>query len=87
MLMDEDGKEALQSGQRGEMWLRGPNRMKGYWGNPKATAETITKDGWLQTGDIAYRDSSGKFYIVDRKKVGPLLITLAAYEHGLMYCG
>lgn len=43
--------------------------MKGYWGNPKATAEIKTGDGWLQTGDIAHRDTAGKWYIVDRKKV------------------
>jgi len=42
--------------------------MKGYWGNPKATAETLTPDGWLKTGDIAYVDDAGKFFIVDRKK-------------------
>ena len=43
--------------------------MTGYWHNPKATAETLTSDGWLKTGDIAYRDESGKWYMVDRKKV------------------
>lgn len=43
--------------------------MKGYWNNPKATQETKTEDGWLKTGDIAYVDDNGKFYIVDRIKV------------------
>ncbi|KAK5673902.1 hypothetical protein LTS12_029666 [Elasticomyces elasticus] len=42
--------------------------MKGYWRNPKATQETKTEDGWLRTGDIAYIDDNGKFYIVDRIK-------------------
>lgn len=44
--------------------------MKGYWNKPEATKETLTPDGWLKTGDIAYMDEDGKFYIVDRKKVG-----------------
>lgn len=42
--------------------------MKGYWHNPKATSETLTSDGWLKTGDIAYVDDTGNFFIVDRKK-------------------
>lgn len=42
--------------------------MKGYWKNPKATAETLTPDGWLKTGDIACVDEDGQFFIVDRKK-------------------
>ena len=43
--------------------------MKGYWRNEKATAATFSNDGWLKTGDIAYRDDAGKWYMVDRKKV------------------
>lgn len=42
--------------------------MKGYYKNPKATAETITSDGWLKTGDIGYYNTKGKWFIVDRKK-------------------
>ena len=42
--------------------------MKGYWRNPKATADTKTTDGWLKTGDIAFPDQNGKWYIVGRKK-------------------
>ncbi|KAL9108242.1 MAG: hypothetical protein Q9227_006980 [Pyrenula ochraceoflavens] len=53
---------------RGELWVKGPNIMKGYWRNPSATAATLTPDGWLRTGDVAYIDTDGKFYIVDRLK-------------------
>lgn len=70
-IMTEDGlTEITERGDsaRGELWCRGPNVMKGYWGNPKATAETLTSDGWLKTGDIAYVDDNGKFFIVDRLK-------------------
>lgn len=52
----------------GELWVRGPNVLKGYWQNAKATSETKTLDGWLKSGDIAYIDKNGKWYIVDRKK-------------------
>ena len=53
---------------RGELWVKGPNVMKGYWHNSTATAATLTPDGWLRTGDIAYIDAKGRFYIVDRMK-------------------
>jgi acyl-CoA synthetase (AMP-forming)/AMP-acid ligase II len=48
--------------------MRGPNVMRGYWRRPDATAETITPDGWLRTGDVAYVDADGYFFIVDRVK-------------------
>jgi len=70
-IMSEDGQQEITERgpqARGELWCRGPNVMKGYWRNPKATAETLTPDGWLKTGDIAYVDEHGKFFIVDRKK-------------------
>ena len=54
-------------GETGELLVKGPQVMKGYWNRPDATAETIT-DGWLHTGDIAKMDEEGYFYIVDRKK-------------------
>lgn len=58
----------------GEIWVSGPNMMKGYYKKPKETSETIVyEDGlrWLRTGDIGYTDSRGCFYIVDRMKVSP----------------
>ncbi|KAL1849980.1 hypothetical protein Plec18170_007076 [Paecilomyces lecythidis] len=67
-IMAEDGVSELGRNQRGELWVRGPNVMKGYWRNPEATRDTKTVDGWLKTGDIAYVDSEGRFYVVDRKK-------------------
>jgi long-chain acyl-CoA synthetase len=55
-------------GEEGELWLRGPQVMKGYWQRPDETAKTVTEDGWLRTGDIARMDEEGYFYIVDRLK-------------------
>lgn len=67
-LIDDDGKE-VASGERGELLLRGPNVMRGYWNKPKETRETFTDDGWLKTGDVAYLDPNKQIFIVDRKKV------------------
>lgn len=58
----------LKVGEEGEIVVRGPQVMKGYWGRPDETANTIDPDGWLHTGDIARMDEDGYFYIVDRKK-------------------
>lgn len=66
MLMDESGNE-VAPGDSGEMWVKGPQVMKGYFNRPEATDEII-RDGWLATGDIARADDDGYFYIVDRKK-------------------
>jgi len=63
----EDGTTDVPVGETGELLIKGPQVMKGYWGRPEATAETIT-DGWLHTGDIAKMDEDGYFYIVDRMK-------------------
>lgn len=62
----ENGEE-LPPGGCGELLIKGPAVMKGYFNRPEATAETI-KDGWLHTGDIAKKDEDGYIYIVDRKK-------------------
>ncbi|KAJ5167021.1 uncharacterized protein N7482_005802 [Penicillium canariense] len=68
-IMAEDGvTELLERNQRGELWVRGQNIMKGYWHNQRATRETKTEDGWLRTGDIAYVDDEGRFHVVDRLK-------------------
>ncbi|KAJ5511807.1 Nucleoporin [Penicillium expansum] len=63
-----DGSEVKERNSRGELWVRAPNVMKGYWRNEKATKETKTADGWLLTGDIAFVDDKGKFHVVDRMK-------------------
>jgi fatty-acyl-CoA synthase len=65
-LVDEHNKE-VPPGQNGEIQLRGPNIMRGYWNNPQATKEAL-KDGWLATGDVAYSDEQGYFFVVDRIK-------------------
>ena len=66
-IVGEDGKP-LPIGEVGEIQVKGPQVMKGYYNKPDETAETITSDGWLNTGDIAKMDEDGFFTIVDRKK-------------------
>lgn len=87
-IFDNDDKEVTQ-GQEGELVLRGPMVMKGYWNMPEATAEAI-RNGWLHTGDIGYVDSDGYFYITDRKKdiiikggenISPRVIEEILYTH------
>ncbi|KAG2212406.1 hypothetical protein INT47_001767 [Mucor saturninus] len=67
-IMGDDGHEITTYGERGELWIKGPNIMKGYLNNPGATAESIDSDGYLHTGDIVLTDRNGHFFIVDRKK-------------------
>ena len=65
----ETGEELPIGGEKqGELLLRGPQVMKGYWNKPEETASTIDDEGWLHTGDICKTDDDGYFYIVDRKK-------------------
>jgi long-chain acyl-CoA synthetase len=87
-VVDDDGEEVPQ-GEVGEILIRGHNVMKGYWGKPEATAETL-RDGWLHTGDMAKVDEDGYFFIVDRKKdliirggynVYPREVEEVLYEH------
>ena len=63
----ETGERTLEQGETGELAVRGPQVMKGYWHRPEETA-LVMRDGWLQTGDIAHMDKDGFFYITDRKK-------------------
>ncbi|KAI8646262.1 hypothetical protein BD408DRAFT_410456 [Parasitella parasitica] len=66
-IVNEEGKE-VDTGERGELWLRGPNIMKGYINNPEATADCIDNEGYFHSGDVAAHDKSGHFFIVDRIK-------------------
>ena len=66
-LRDADGNEVAQ-GEPGEMWIRGPQVMKGYWNRPEETAKVLDSRGFLATGDIAVMDKKGWFKLVDRKK-------------------
>ncbi|EZF27288.1 hypothetical protein H112_00711 [Trichophyton rubrum D6] len=75
-MMAEGGVTELGENQRGEIWVRAPNVMNGYWNKPEVTRETLTEDGWLKAGDIGrspnisgtYVTEQGKIFIVDRKK-------------------
>lgn len=66
-LVNDDGAE-VAAGEAGEMWVKGPQVMKGYYNRPDETVKVLNSDGWLATGDIARMDEDGFFYIVDRKK-------------------
>ncbi|MBM7571980.1 AMP-binding protein [Aquibacillus albus] len=81
--------EALEAGEAGEIVVRGPQVMKGYWNNPEETEQAL-KDGWLFTGDIGYMDENGCFYVIDRKKdmiiaggynIYPREVEEVLYEH------
>jgi long-chain acyl-CoA synthetase len=65
-VVDADGNE-VPHGQTGEVLIRGPIIMPGYWNKPEATAEAI-RDGWLHTGDVGHLDEDGFLFITDRKK-------------------
>ena len=62
-----DGVDVAQ-GEIGELWVRGPNIMLGYYRNPEQTAATVTAHGWLKTGDLARQDADGALHIVGRSK-------------------
>lgn len=89
-IVDPDtGERELPAGEEGELIIKGPQVMKGYWNRPNETASTL-RDGWLYTGDIARMDEDGYFYIVDRKKdmiiyggnkIFPREVEEVLYEH------
>ncbi len=89
-IMDiETGEKEMPPGEPGELILKGPQVMKGYWGMPEETANAL-RDGWLYTGDIARMDDDGYLYVVDRKKevinasgfkVYPREVEEVLYEH------
>lgn len=95
-LIDLDGN-TVTDGEPGELCVKGPQVMKGYWNRPEETANAFTKDGWLKTGDVAKMDGNGFFYIVDRIKdmilvsgfnVYPNEIESVIVEHkGVLECG
>ena len=67
-LVDPETGTDVERGEEGEIWVRGPQVMKGYLNNPAATSETLAANGWLRTGDIGRVDENGFFFIVDRLK-------------------
>ena len=88
-LVGDDG-QVVGVGEVGELQVKGPNVMKGYWQNPEATAKAISEDGWFSTGDMAKVDEDDFYFIVDRKKdliirggynVYPREIEEVLYEH------
>eukprot|EP00475_Leptophrys_vorax_P017658 TRINITY_DN24260_c0_g2_i1.p1 TRINITY_DN24260_c0_g2~~TRINITY_DN24260_c0_g2_i1.p1 ORF type:complete len:560 (-),score=176.60 TRINITY_DN24260_c0_g2_i1:63-1742(-) len=67
-VVDPETQKVLGVGESGELWIKGPQVMKGYLNNAEATAATLDQDGFLHTGDIGYFDEDGDFFIVDRLK-------------------
>ena len=66
-IVDADGHD-VEHGEVGELWVRGPNVMAGYYRNEKATSEVLSQDGWLRTGDLARSGANGHLFIVGRAK-------------------
>jgi long-chain acyl-CoA synthetase len=68
VLLLDDNEAPVAHGEPGELCVKGPQVMKGYWQRPDETAKVMSREGWLKTGDVAVRDPGGFFRIVDRKK-------------------
>jgi acyl-CoA synthetase (AMP-forming)/AMP-acid ligase II len=88
-IVDDDGKQ-VPTGERGEVWIKGPCNFRAYWNKPEATREAITDDGWFRTSDIGTFDEDGFLYIVDRAKdivirggenIACLEVEAAIYKH------
>ncbi|KAK1303196.1 4-coumarate--CoA ligase-like 5 [Acorus calamus] len=67
-IVDPETGAALPVNKTGELWIRGPYVMKGYFSNPEATSSTLDSEGWLRTGDVCYIDEGGFLFVVDRLK-------------------
>lgn len=67
-IVDAQSKQDVAPGEVGELWLRGPNVMKGYYRNPELSRETVDAEGWLNTGDLARQEADGALFIVGRSK-------------------
>jgi acyl-CoA synthetase (AMP-forming)/AMP-acid ligase II len=89
-VVEPDSRRNLPVGERGEIWVRGPNIMRGYLNNPQMTDEMIDADGWMRTGDIGYFDHEGYLFITDRLKelikvkgrqVAPAMLEGVLLEH------
>lgn len=89
VILSMDTSEPIPIGEIGEIVVKGPQIMKGYWNRPEDTKEVL-RDGWLYTGDLGYMDEQGYFYVVDRKKdmiiaggynIYPREIEEVLYEH------
>jgi long-chain acyl-CoA synthetase len=89
----DDADRPVAVDERGEIWFKGPNLIRGYWNKPEATAETIV-DGWLRSGDIGHLDRDGFIYVEDRAKDMVLRageniycaeVEAAIYEHPAVY--
>ena len=74
LIADVESGEILPAGEVGEIWMRGPQVMKGYHQNPEATNNMIDEHGWLHTGDVGYLDEDSYLYVIDRVKELPVFV-------------
>jgi long-chain acyl-CoA synthetase len=93
-IVDPATLEPVPAGEVGEVCFRGPHLFRGYWNKPEATAEVLSPDGWLRTGDLGYLDDEGYLFIVDRAKdlviragenISCAEVEAVAYEHPGVY--